>query len=170
MWRLAVPPTHPLLVFCLCSCILLLMFSVFDTSPPLPLPWLPIFHFSDTNTGSSSLMASLFWNYKVLPRKATCTGCKNRETFVDQMLSLLLFQLTRAFLRHRLSEHTVALAFPAKGRQIGGSWRRTEAEGGRASACAQTAKPHPPAQRSITNKSLRVQESADSLFRSPSHE
>lgn len=112
MWRLAVPQPPP--AFCLCSRILLLVFSVFDTSPPLPLPWLPIFHFSDTNLGSSSLMASSFWNYKVLLKKATCKRCKNRETFVDQMSSLLLFQLTRAFLRYRLSEHTVALAFPLK--------------------------------------------------------
>lgn len=130
------------LAFCFCSRIPLL---VFDTSPPLPLPWLPIFHFSDTNTGSSSLMASLFWNYKLLPRTATCKRCKNRETFVDQMLSPLI-SIDVSLPSVQIVRAHCCFSFPAKGRLIEGGWRRrTKAEGGRASACAQTVKPLPAA-------------------------
>lgn len=99
-------------------------------------------------------------------------GRKNRETFVDKMLFLLWLQLTRAFIRSRLSEHTVALAFPLKKsirEEVGEEGQRLKV-GNHVSACAQMAKAQPAAQRSVTNKSLRVQESGDSLLRSPSHE
>jgi len=49
---------------------------------------------------------------------------------------------------------------------------RTKAEegGGHVLLRAQTPRHHPAAQRSVTNKSLQVQESGDSVLRSLSHE
>lgn len=102
------PPSHPcfLPLFLYSVASVLCLWHLPSCSPPLAC----YFSFFWHKYGLVFFDGTLFWNYKVLPRKATCKRCKNRETFVGQMLSLLLFQLTRAFLRYRLSERTVALA------------------------------------------------------------
>lgn len=69
-------------------------------------------------------------------------------------------------------QNTILLILPLKKstfEEDGGGGQRLKV-GDHVSACAQTAKPQLAAQHSITNKSLRVQESGDGLLRSPSHE